>query len=95
MSPGVSGYQALADFCPDLTLMKSRGHGPWESLQLPRHFITHLLIVANGDFTAPPALVVSRGSAVMDGKGRPARESLQGAPVPTRLVYLDLATIWC
>ena len=36
------------------------------------HFITHLLIVANGDFTAPPALIVSCSSALMEGNGRPA-----------------------
>lgn len=34
------------------------------------HFITHLLTVANGDFTAPPALIVSCSSALMEGNGR-------------------------
>lgn len=66
------------------------------------HFITHLLIVANGDFTAPPALIGSCGSALMEGgEGRPAWESLQDAHVSAWLVHLGPAglslgpvTIW-
>lgn len=27
VSPGISGYQAFADFCPHLTLTESRGTG--------------------------------------------------------------------
>lgn len=43
------------------------------------HFITHLLIMANGDFTAPLALIVSCGSALME-KGELGGKASLGIP---------------
>lgn len=76
----------FADFCPDLTLPGSRGTGLGRAEAAASchcRFITHLLIAANGDFTAPPALVESCGSAVMEGKGgQPGNPSEKPACCP-------------
>lgn len=80
-----------ADFCPSLTLTGGRGMGLGRTEATASCFccfITHLLIVANGDFTAPPALIVSCGNALVEGKeGQPGKESLQGAYGPAQLVH--------
>lgn len=48
------------------------------------HFITHLLIVVNGDFTAPLALVMSCGSALMEGEGKASLETPSRIHMPSR-----------
>lgn len=69
------GPRGSADVRPDLTLTggSAMDLGRAEAAaSCHGYFITHLLIVANGDFTAPLDLVVSCSSAPMEGKGRPA-----------------------
>lgn len=59
------------------------------------HFITHLLIVANGDFTAPLALIVSCGSALMEKgwgeEGQP--ENPFKGPMSAWLVHVGLVSL--
>lgn len=66
------------------------GHGRVEAAAgCHRHFITHLLIVANGDFTAPRALVVSCGSALMEEETKASLEIPSKGPRGCLLVHLD------
>lgn len=65
------GTRHSASFCPSLAFTGGRGVGfrrAEAAASCHCHFITHLLIVANEDFTAPPALIVSCGNVLMEGE---------------------------
>lgn len=92
MSLGVSGYQGSAGFRPDLTLTGGRALDlgrAGAAASCYRYFITHLLIVANGDFTAPLDLVVSCSRAPMEGK-----EARLGMSPFKESMYLHGWLIW-
>lgn len=104
------GTRRSAGFCHNLAFTGGRAvglEGAEATTSCHCHFITHLLIVANGDFTTPRALIGSCGSALMGAavgggvEGRPAWESLQEAHVSAWLAHLGpaglslgLITIW-
>lgn len=85
------GTRCSAGFCPCVALS---GAGVWPreveaAAGCHRHFITHLLIVANGDFTAPRALVVSCSSALMEEETKASLEIPSKGPCGCLLVHLD------
>lgn len=56
------GTRCSIGFCPEQALTEGRGYWHYHYC-----FITHLLIVANEDFTAPLALAVSNARALWRG----------------------------
>lgn len=76
------GIRPSADFWHDLAFTGGRAVGlerAEATASCHCHFITHLLIVANGDFTAPPALIGSCGGTLMERGGWKA-----GLRIPSR-----------
>lgn len=93
MSPGVSGYQAVADFCPDLTLTGGRGMGLGRPpAATPFHYSS--ANCGKWGFYGSPGPRCEPWQCRDGGERKASRESLQGAPVTARLVDLDPATIW-
>lgn len=90
------GTRCSAGLSPKLALTEGRGmgHGRAEATAgCHYHFITHLLIVANGDFTAPLARAVDY--EWFDGEGMEDQpwNFFKKAHVPAYLVHLDPASL--